>query len=195
LSNLTDKQIRFIDEYLIDLNATQAAIRAGYQSLELPKYGYYTYFLINPIDGHIFYVGKGKDRRMYCHVRNSINCKVDNVHKHKKITEAHSQGFKVIECVFSHHELEKNAYAVERILIDKLKFYGITNAINGSTHENERVEQLVIWDLNRLKTYEQWLRGATRRELNQAITLSGSTLAFYYEIKLNFLRILKASRC
>lgn len=27
---LTDKQKRFIDEYLVDLNATQAAIRAGY---------------------------------------------------------------------------------------------------------------------------------------------------------------------
>jgi phage terminase small subunit len=28
--NLTPKQARFVDEYLIDLNATQAAIRAGY---------------------------------------------------------------------------------------------------------------------------------------------------------------------
>ena len=27
---LTDKQKRFVDEYLIDLNATAAAIRAGY---------------------------------------------------------------------------------------------------------------------------------------------------------------------
>lgn len=27
---MTDKQKRFIEEYLIDLNATQAAIRAGY---------------------------------------------------------------------------------------------------------------------------------------------------------------------
>ncbi|MER8532102.1 terminase small subunit [Mesorhizobium sp. M1005] len=27
---LTDKQKRFVDEYLVDLNATQAAIRAGY---------------------------------------------------------------------------------------------------------------------------------------------------------------------
>lgn len=27
---LTDKQAKFVDEYLIDLNATQAAIRAGY---------------------------------------------------------------------------------------------------------------------------------------------------------------------
>ena len=28
--NITPKQQRFVDEYLIDLNATQAAIRAGY---------------------------------------------------------------------------------------------------------------------------------------------------------------------
>ena len=28
---LTPKQRRFVDEYLIDLNATQAAIRAGYK--------------------------------------------------------------------------------------------------------------------------------------------------------------------
>lgn len=30
MAKLTDKQRRFVDEYLIDLNATQAAIRAGY---------------------------------------------------------------------------------------------------------------------------------------------------------------------
>lgn len=29
---MTDKQIKFCDEYLIDLNATQAAIRAGYST-------------------------------------------------------------------------------------------------------------------------------------------------------------------
>lgn len=30
MSDLTEKQKRFIEEYLVDLNATQAAIRAGY---------------------------------------------------------------------------------------------------------------------------------------------------------------------
>ena len=30
LAKLTNKQSRFVEEYLIDLNATQAAIRAGY---------------------------------------------------------------------------------------------------------------------------------------------------------------------
>lgn len=30
MAELNDKQLRFVDEYIIDLNATQAAIRAGY---------------------------------------------------------------------------------------------------------------------------------------------------------------------
>lgn len=32
MAKLNDKQARFCDEYLIDLNATQAAIRAGYSA-------------------------------------------------------------------------------------------------------------------------------------------------------------------
>lgn len=32
MANLTDKQKKFCEEYLVDLNATQAAIRAGYKS-------------------------------------------------------------------------------------------------------------------------------------------------------------------
>jgi len=37
---LTDKQKRFADEYLIDLNATQAAIRAGYSEKTAEQMGY-----------------------------------------------------------------------------------------------------------------------------------------------------------
>lgn len=37
---LTPKQERFIQEYLIDLNATQAAIRAGYSSKRAMEIGY-----------------------------------------------------------------------------------------------------------------------------------------------------------
>lgn len=32
MASLNDKQVRFVGEYLIDLNATQAAIRAGYSA-------------------------------------------------------------------------------------------------------------------------------------------------------------------
>lgn len=34
MARLNAKQKRFVDEYLIDLNATQAAIRAGYKKTE-----------------------------------------------------------------------------------------------------------------------------------------------------------------
>lgn len=37
---LTDKQKRFADEYLIDLNATQAAIRAGYSQKYADRMAY-----------------------------------------------------------------------------------------------------------------------------------------------------------
>ena len=37
---LTDKQQRFVEEYLIDLNATQAAIRAGYSGDTAKEIGY-----------------------------------------------------------------------------------------------------------------------------------------------------------
>lgn len=39
MEKLTAKQQRFVDEYLIDLNATQAAIRAGYSEKNADKIG------------------------------------------------------------------------------------------------------------------------------------------------------------
>lgn len=39
MANLTAKQQRFCDEYLIDLNATQAAIRAGYSKKTANRIG------------------------------------------------------------------------------------------------------------------------------------------------------------
>jgi phage terminase small subunit len=43
---LTPKQERFVQEYLVDLNATQAAIRAGYSKRTADKQGYQ--LLVNP---------------------------------------------------------------------------------------------------------------------------------------------------
>ena len=37
---LNDKQSRFVDEYLVDLNATQAAIRAGYSQKTAGSQGF-----------------------------------------------------------------------------------------------------------------------------------------------------------
>ncbi|WP_182425738.1 terminase small subunit [Dielma fastidiosa] len=40
MAKLTDKQKKFVEEYLIDLNATQAAIRAGYSVKDAKEQGY-----------------------------------------------------------------------------------------------------------------------------------------------------------
>ena len=40
MSKLTEKQRRFAEEYLLDLNATQAAIRAGYSESTASQIGY-----------------------------------------------------------------------------------------------------------------------------------------------------------
>ncbi|QOX64231.1 terminase small subunit [Anoxybacterium hadale] len=40
MARLTVKQQRFVDEYLIDSNATQAAIRAGYSTNTAEQLGY-----------------------------------------------------------------------------------------------------------------------------------------------------------
>jgi len=39
MAKLTEKQQRFVDEYLVDLNATQAAIRAGYSAKTADQQG------------------------------------------------------------------------------------------------------------------------------------------------------------
>lgn len=40
MEKLTAKQARFVEEYLVDLNATQAAIRAGYSESTARAIGY-----------------------------------------------------------------------------------------------------------------------------------------------------------
>lgn len=40
MSDLTDKQRRFVEEYLVDLNATRAAMRAGYSEHSARRIGY-----------------------------------------------------------------------------------------------------------------------------------------------------------
>ena len=95
-NGLTDKQKRFVDEYLIDLNATQAAIRSGYSEDEFfckkEGRGYYVYFLIDSRNGQIFYVGKGKGKRVKQHTREAKSNNVVNAIKVERIREIWQSG-------------------------------------------------------------------------------------------------------
>lgn len=58
MTNLTPKQERFVAEYLIDLNATQAAIRAGYSAKTAQEQG--SRLLSNAMVGAAIAEGAGK---------------------------------------------------------------------------------------------------------------------------------------
>jgi hypothetical protein len=194
-SKLTAKQQRFVDEYLIDLNATQAAIRAGYSFMEVPVIGYYTYLLIDPRSGSVFYVGKGKGNRLSMHARRAALGHIDNAQKHKIITQVTSSGLAVREVVFSVHEKEADAYITERALIKAFKNCGIANVSGGIVTNDERRELSIMWTLNRIKPYREWIRSATDAQLRSAVLIGGTPFIAYMKIRLHFLELLREARC
>ena len=61
-ATLTDKQKRFVDEYLVDLNATQAAIRAGYSEKTAYRIGA-ELLQKTSVSGHITKRMKDREKR------------------------------------------------------------------------------------------------------------------------------------
>jgi hypothetical protein len=152
---LTAKQEMFVKEYLVDLNATQAAIRAEY-SQKTPE-GFYVYLLCDPRDGRIIYVGKGKGNRYLQHAKNAKAGKIDNAPKFKAINEILSSGLNLYEFIFESNLAEHEAFAIERNLIGVLKNQGITNIVNGSVSNTELIMTQAQEMLSRLKPYNVWV--------------------------------------
>lgn len=191
-SVLTPKQARFVEEYLVDLNATRAAIRAGYEFKDAGD-SHYTYMLCDPRTGAAFYIGKGKGARVGKHVRNAISGKIDNAQKHKKIKEVIESGHEVLGIIFSSHEKAMHAYAVERELIERLKDFGLTNIVGGLVTNEELVQIQAKHALDSLIPYEIWLSKAKPYQVMAAEKLFGSAKACHEAIR-NELQVL-ATTC
>lgn len=102
-SKLTLKQEAFCLAYVETGNASEAYRRAGLaQIFRAPAY--YTYFLIDPRDEAIFYVGKGIGRRLTQHVGAVKAGRVDNPAKCRRIADILAAGECVVETIFSTHE-------------------------------------------------------------------------------------------
>ena len=83
--------------------------------------GYYVYVLIDPRDNKIFYVGKGKGNRVFAHVK----CAVENEQETAKfdIIRAILKENKTVKHYILRHKLtEREAYLVESVFIDFLKY-------------------------------------------------------------------------
>lgn len=88
---------------------------------------YYIYELVDPRDGSVFYVGKGKGGRIDQHEvearkgRQSRKC--------DKIREIEAAGGKIIKRKVSKHTCEVEAYEAE---IERISLYGLSNLTNVS---------------------------------------------------------------
>jgi hypothetical protein len=125
---LTPKQQRFVEEYLIDLNATQAAIRAGYSANdEPPKDNYYTYALICPQLNDVFYIGKGRGRRVFDHERQLKSPMKCNQDKLRRIAAIKLANMELRHLILSEHSSESESYEAESELIASIGIENLTN--------------------------------------------------------------------
>lgn len=80
---------------------------------------YYVYELIDPRVNLPFYVGKGKENRVYFHLSEKSRAKTDNFKKFDKIKKIRKEGLEPEIKIVKYFELENEAYEYEEELIKK----------------------------------------------------------------------------
>lgn len=146
------------------------------------KKKYYVYELVDPRDGAVFYVGKGCGNRIRRHVASARRGVVDNAEKFRRISEIHADGMHVIERIHSWHESEDAAFLCERNLIKSLRG-SLTNIVGGVVTNEQRAKQYAQWALDRMESFDAWMRHAKPYQVEAATKLKGSPLACYESIR------------
>lgn len=94
--------------------------------------GYYVYCLVDPRTEAPFYVGKGKENRVFAHARDALE-QPHVTDKLDTIREIINAGFQVDHVIVRHGLNEETAFAVESALIDFAGRFdlGLTNVVLG----------------------------------------------------------------
>lgn len=138
---LTQKQEIFAKEYAVSHNALNALSKAKiYNELNTPK-NYYVYFLIDPRNKEIFYIGKGKNKRVLSHLSAFKNGKTKNSNKYDRIYEILKSGHDLIHFIFSNDMTEEKALSLESLLIKKYKSH-LVNGLSGIVSQSKKD---VVW--------------------------------------------------
>ncbi len=82
---------------------------------------YYVYLLIDPDTDEPFYVGKGKDNRVFAHVNCALEHELET-DKYNEIRRIIVSGKAVKHLIVRHGLTEKSAFEIESALIDTFKF-------------------------------------------------------------------------
>jgi len=95
------------------------------------KLGYYVYLLKDPRDGKIFYVGKGKGRRIFSHDDEALVVGSFKSEKLQIIRSINRSGMNIERLVLRHGlKSEEEAYKIEAVAIDLLGNQ-LTNVVRG----------------------------------------------------------------
>ena len=94
------------------------------------KLKYYVYLLIDPFDGKIFYVGKGRGNRVFAHLNDALESESSS-DKLDRIREIINGGEKPKHVIVRHGMDEDTAFEVEGALIDVYKLEDLKNEQNG----------------------------------------------------------------
>lgn len=98
----------------------------------IEKIQYYVYFLMDPRNREVFYIGKGKDNRVFQHIEDALTSQ-DVSDKLDRIREIVRSGHQVEHFIVRHALTEREAFEIEASLID---FSGIKNLTNQQSGHN-----------------------------------------------------------
>lgn len=154
---LTAKEEKFCQEYdLCGFDAYEAAKKCNIQFQDVPV-NYYVYFLINPINNQIFYVGKGKGNRKDQHLQQHGKKHFINARKHMVIETIIKAGLLPVSVIFQNDLIELDSFSLELMLITELKPFGITNITSGHYHPLERSKELAQLQLRKILSFDKWV--------------------------------------
>ena len=95
----------------------------------------YVYRLIDPRNGETFYVGKGKNNRVFSHIRGEHNIEGDDLdNKIRRLRDIRVAEFEVAHVIHRHGMDNKTALEVEGALIDA--YPGLENIAGGMSNHD-----------------------------------------------------------
>lgn len=183
-----------------------------FPSSVIEKLNYYVYLLLEPETGQVFYVGKGKDNRIFAHINAALQDETPS-DKLDKIRAIRASSLEVNHIVHRHGLTEKEAFEVEAALIDLVGLSGLTNQVQGYNSDDrgkmtvaeviskyqapvaEITEPVVLITVNRFyqrgmsaeMLYEitrgKWVIGTRRNEAKYAFAVFRGVIREVYEIK------------
>ncbi len=183
-----------------------------FPSSVIEKLDYYVYLLLEPENGQVFYVGKGKGNRVFAHINAALKDETPS-DKLDKIRAIRASGLEVNHIVHRHGLTEKEAFEVEAALIDFIGLSGLTNQVQGYNSDDrgkmtvaevvskyqapvaEITEPVILITVNQLykygmsaeKLYEitrgKWVIGIHRNKAKYAFTVFKGIIREVYEIE------------